>query len=60
MDHFLILSGSMQNFITASPINEGKKMFVKLLAGDYDEAAVKAKLDGLVSSEPVLMLSFTK
>jgi hypothetical protein len=47
------------NMLTASPINEGKKALVKSLAGPYDEVAVRAKLDGLVSSEPVIMLSFT-
>ena len=38
--------------------NEGKKLLVKKLAGDYDEVAVQARLDSLVSENPVLMLSF--
>ena len=33
---------------------------VKMLAGPYNEEATKEKLLGLISSEPVLMLSFTK
>ena len=33
---------------------------VKMLAGPYDEVAVRAKLDGLIAAEPVLMLSFVR
>ena len=36
-----------------------KKNLVKSLAGEYDESAVRARLDGLVNDNPVLMLSFT-
>ena len=39
--------------------NEGKKKLVKSLAGDYDEAAIKARVNGLIADSPVLMLSFT-
>lgn len=39
--------------------NEGKKKLVKSLAGDYDEAAIKARVDGLITDSPVLMFSFT-
>ena len=52
--------------LAASPLDtlfavlkEGKVGLVKSLAGDYDSAAIRSKIDGLVSSEPVLMLSFT-
>lgn len=38
--------------------DEGKKALVKSLAGDYDEAAIKSRLDDLVSRNKVLMLSF--
>jgi hypothetical protein len=49
------------NFINnASPLSEAKKGLVSLLAGSYDVAATKAKLDALIQAEPVLMLSFTK
>jgi len=48
------------NFVNASPLAEGKKKFVSMLAGNYDEAATKAKLESLIQNEPVLMLSFTK
>lgn len=40
-------------------INEGKIALVKTLAGDYDEVAVRARLNGLVNDNPVFMLSFT-
>jgi glutaredoxin 3 len=39
-------------------LNEGKKALVKSLAGDYDAAAVRARMDGLVKDNSVLMLSF--
>lgn len=40
-------------------IKEGKKKLVKSLAGDYDEEAVRARLNSLVNDNPVFMLSFT-
>ena len=40
-------------------LNEGKKKLVKSLAGDYDQEAVQARIDGLIQSNPVLMFSFT-
>jgi hypothetical protein len=46
--------------MNASPLSEAKKGLVSLLAGSYDVAATKAKLDALIQAEPVLMLSFTK
>ena len=38
--------------------NEGKKALVRKLAGEYDQAAIRARLDGLIANSPVLMLSF--
>ena len=40
--------------------DEGKKALVKSLAGNYDQAAVRARLDGWIGDQekPVLMLSF--
>jgi glutaredoxin 3 len=40
-------------------LNEGKKKMVKSIAGDYDKEAVRARMDGLIKSNPVLMFSFT-
>lgn len=40
-------------------LNEGKKALVKSLAGDYDAAAIRARMDSLVKDNAVLMLSFT-
>ena len=54
------VANAVQNVLTNSPLNEAKKAVVKLLAGPYDAAAVRAKLDGLIETEPVLFLSFTK
>ena len=51
---------SVQRFLaTNSLLSEGKKQLVKALAGEYDEAAIREKLNGLVNDNPVLMLSFT-
>jgi len=40
-------------------LKEGKVGLVKSLAGDYDSAAVRSKIDNLVSENNVLMFSFT-
>jgi hypothetical protein len=53
------LANGIQNLLTNSPLNEGKKAFVTMLAGDYDKDATNAKLDELIAN-PVVMLSFTK
>ena len=50
----------VQNVLTNSPLNEGKKALVKSLAGDYDVEATRAKLNGLIANEPVLFLSFVR
>ena len=55
-----LLANAVQNAIQNSPIAEGKKLVVKMLAGDYDEAAARAELDRLIASEPVVMFSFPK
>lgn len=54
------IADGIQNLLTNSPLNEGKKALVKSLAGEYDEVAVREKLNDLIEKEPVLMLSFTK
>lgn len=38
--------------------NEGKKALVRKLAGDYDQQAVRARLDSMIRDSPVLMLTF--
>lgn len=52
------VADAIQNVLTNSPLNEGKKALVKSLAGNYDQAAIRAKLDTLIADKPVLMLSF--
>ena len=54
------IANGIQNLLTNSPLNEAKKALVKSLAGEYDEAATKAKLMALIDDNPVLMLSFVK
>ena len=39
-------------------LNEGKKKMVKSMAGEYDEAAIKARIDGLIDANPVLMFRY--
>lgn len=53
------IANAVQNALTNSPLNEGKKAFVKLLAGPYDEAKVRSKLETLTAQDGVVMLSFT-
>ena len=53
------LANGIQNVLTNSPLNEGKKAVVKMMAGGYDVRATNAKLDELIAN-PVVMLSFTK
>ena len=53
------LANGVQNLLQNSPLNEGKKAVVKMMAGGYDVAATNAKLDELIAN-PVVMLSFTK
>lgn len=38
---------------------DAKKNLVKSIAGEYDEEAVKARIDGLIKDNAVLMFSFT-
>jgi len=52
--------------LKASPLDNlfsfvkgGKVSLVKSIAGDYDDDAIKSKLDSLIKKNPLLMLSFT-
>ena len=38
--------------------NEGKKALVRKLAGDYDQTAIRARLESLIADSPVLVLTF--
>ena len=40
-------------------VRDGKAKLVKSIAGDYDAAAVREKIDKLIAGNRVLMLSFT-
>ena len=42
-----------------SVMKEGKVGLVKSLAGEYDAAAIRSRMDSDISKEPVLMYSFT-
>eukprot|EP00873_Tetraselmis_striata_P016726 jgi/Tetstr1/436990/TSEL_025762.t1 len=47
------------NTITASPLNEGKVRLARLQAGGYDPALARAKMEGLIASEKVVVFSFS-
>ena len=49
----------LQEAMQESPVATLKKGFAKLQAGEYDEAAVKAKLEAQISDTPAIMYSFT-
>ncbi|GBF97393.1 hypothetical protein Rsub_09558 [Raphidocelis subcapitata] len=62
----IVAAGFLEEAINAvtiavkeSPLNKGKKALAKLQAGDYDEAAVRAKLEGILTGTPVVMFSFS-
>jgi glutaredoxin 3 len=47
-------------FTSFNPLNNGKKALVQALAGEYDKEKYASELKGLITNEPLLMLSFTK
>ena len=55
---FIKAINSLQEAIQNSPAAKFKAGLAKLQAGDYDEAATKAKLEAYIA-EPAVMFSFT-
>ena len=49
---------SLQEAFQNSPAANFKAKLAKMQAGDYDEAAIKAKLESYIA-EPAVMFSFT-
>jgi len=49
----------LTEFMANSPLNQGKKMLAKAIAGNYDEAQVTAEVDGLIANNPVMLFSFS-
>jgi hypothetical protein len=41
-----------------SPLNAGKKALAKAQAGEYDAAATRAKIQGLIADNKVLVFSW--
>ena len=56
---FLAAINGLQEAMQESPVATLKKGFAKMQAGEYDEAAVKAKLEAQISDTPAIMYSFT-
>lgn len=50
---------ALQVALLKSPLNEGKKRFFKMLAGDYDEVAVNKKIRDLVTDNKVVVFSWS-
>jgi hypothetical protein len=50
---------ALQQSLQNSPLAEGKKLFAKLQAGDYDVEETRAKLEQQISTSPCIMYSFS-
>eukprot|EP00448_Togula_jolla_P039901 CAMPEP_0170645250 /NCGR_PEP_ID=MMETSP0224-20130122/42967_1 /TAXON_ID=285029 /ORGANISM="Togula jolla, Strain CCCM 725" /LENGTH=225 /DNA_ID=CAMNT_0010976429 /DNA_START=57 /DNA_END=735 /DNA_ORIENTATION=+ len=51
--------GAVASALSTGPLNEGKIWLAKTMAGDYDEAAVSAKLESYISENPAVVFSFS-
>lgn len=56
---FIKAINALQQGLQNSPLAEGKKLFAKLQAGDYDVEETRAKLEGQISGSPCIMYSFS-
>ncbi|KAL0038039.1 hypothetical protein WJX79_010780 [Trebouxia sp. C0005] len=45
--------------VTNSPVNNLKKGIARVQAGDYDEAAIRSKVDNYLNANPVVVFSWT-
>lgn len=52
-DGFQNLINRISEAVTNSPVNNLKKRIAKVQAGDYDEAATRAKVDNYLNDNPV-------
>ena len=55
---FIMAINTLQEALQNSPVAEFKNKLAKLQAGNYDEAATKARLEAYIA-EPAVMFSFT-
>jgi hypothetical protein len=51
------MNNPLQNIFTL--LKDGKKGLVKSLAGEYDNVAIRNRMDNDITGNPVLMYSFT-
>lgn len=58
-DGFQNLINQISEAVTNSPVNNLKKGIAKAQAGDYDEAAIRAKVDSYLNDNPVVVFSWT-
>jgi len=52
--------GVIAKGLSSGPLNEAKIWFAKSQAGEYDEAAMSAKLESYISDNKVVMFAFSK
>mmetsp|Transcript_10728 Transcript_10728/g.15139 ORF Transcript_10728/g.15139 Transcript_10728/m.15139 type:complete len:216 (-) Transcript_10728:38-685(-) len=52
--------GVVAQALSSGPLNDAKIAFAKFQAGEYDEAAVKAKLEKYIEENPTVVFSFSK
>lgn len=54
-----VVNNSLTQLHVFGFLNDGKKALVKSLAGEYDQAAIQARMQGLIDENSVFMFSFT-
>lgn len=52
-DGFQNLINQISEAVTNSPVNNLKKGIARVQAGDYDEAAIRSKVDNYLNANPV-------
>lgn len=56
---FIKAINALQQGLQNSPLAEGKKLFAKMQAGDYNVEETRAKLEQQISTSPCIMYSFS-
>eukprot|EP00775_Hariotina_reticulata_P004876 gene4876-5121_t len=54
-----VLKPGSSMLLKNSPLNQGKKALAKAQAGDYDQAAVRAKIEGMINDNKVMVFSWS-
>lgn len=59
-DAFQNMINQLSEVVTNSPVNNLKKGIAKVQAGDYDKAAIRAKVNGYLSDHSVSSCAMTR